>query len=139
MQSLKLAKLAEYLDATLRGDPSAEISRVAAIESAEPGDLTFVSTPKYAALARPTKATAILVEPGFPEVRTATLRVDNPYLAFAFAIELFYRSPNYPPGVHPTAAISPTASIGANAHIGAYAVIPANAPIGYNTTILPPL
>ena len=93
MQSLKLAKLAEYLDATLLGDPSAEITRVAGIENAEPGDLTFVSNPKYAALARTTNATAILVEPGFPEVRTATLRVDNPYLAFAFAIELFYRSP----------------------------------------------
>src|SRR5207247_6478652 len=68
MQSMKLAKLAEYLDATLLGDPSAEITRVAGIENAEPGDLTFVSNPKYAALARTTKATAILVEPGFPEV-----------------------------------------------------------------------
>ena len=85
MQSMKLAKLAEYLDATLHGDPSAEITRVAGIESAEPGDLTFVSNPKYAALARTTKATAILVEPNFPELPTATLRVDNPYLAFAFA------------------------------------------------------
>jgi UDP-3-O-[3-hydroxymyristoyl] glucosamine N-acyltransferase len=137
MQSLKLGKLAEYLDATLVGDPSAEITRVAGIENAERGDLTFVSNPKYAALARTTKATAILVEPNFPEVRTSTLRVDNPYLAFAFAIELFYRSPNYPPGVHPTAAISPTASIGVNAHIGAYAVIGDNVTIGDNATILP--
>jgi len=137
MQSLKLAKLAEYLDATLVGDPAAEITRVAGIENAEPGDLTFVSNPKYAALARTTKATAILVEPNFPEVRIATLRVDNPYLAFAFAIELFYRSPHYPPGVHPTAAISPTASIGVNAHIGAYAVIGDNVTIGDNATILP--
>jgi UDP-3-O-[3-hydroxymyristoyl] glucosamine N-acyltransferase len=137
MQSLKLGKLAEYLDATLVGDPSAEITRVAGIETAEPGDLTFVSNPKYAALARSTNATAILVEPGFPEVRTSTLRVDNPYLAFAFAIELFYRSPHYPPGVHPTAAIAPTASIGANAHIGAYAVIGDNVTIGDNATILP--
>jgi UDP-3-O-[3-hydroxymyristoyl] glucosamine N-acyltransferase len=63
--------------------------------------------------------------------------VDNPYLAFAFAVELFYRSPNYPPGVHPTAAIAPTASIGANAHIGAYAVIGDNVTIGDNATILP--
>jgi hypothetical protein len=69
MQSIKLAALAEYLDATLHGDPSAEITRVAGIETAEPGDLTFVSNPKYAALARTTKATAILVEPSFPEVR----------------------------------------------------------------------
>ena len=137
MQSLKLAALAEYLDATLRGDPSAEINRVSGIETAEPGDLTFVSNPRYAALARTTKATAILVEPGFPEVPAATLRVENPYLAFAFAIELFYRSPAYAPGVHPTAAIASTASIGANAHIGAYAVIGDHVTIGDNATILP--
>jgi len=137
MQSLKLAALAEYLDATLRGDPSAEINRVSGIEAAEPGDLTFVSNPKYAALARTTKATAILVEPSFPEVPAATLRVENPYLAFAFAIELFYRPPAYAPGVHPTAAIASTASIGANAHIGAYAVIGDHVTIGDNATILP--
>ena len=137
MQSMKLAKLAEYLDATLHGDPSAEITRVAGIESAEPGDLTFVSNPKYAALARTTKATAILVEPNFPEIPTATLRVENAYLAFAFAIELFYRPPHYAPGVHPTAAIAPSASIGDNAHIGAYAVIGDNVTIGDNAVILP--
>jgi UDP-3-O-[3-hydroxymyristoyl] glucosamine N-acyltransferase len=137
MQSLKLAKLAEYLDATLYGDPSAEITRVAGIETAEPGDLTFVSNPKYAALARTTKATAILVEPTFPEVPTATLRVDNPYLAFAFAIELFYQPPVYPPTIHPTAAIASTAHIGINAHVGAYAVIGDNVVIGDNATILP--
>jgi UDP-3-O-[3-hydroxymyristoyl] glucosamine N-acyltransferase len=134
---MKLAKLAEYLDATLHGDPSAEITRVAGIETAEPGDLTFVSNPRYAALARTTRATAILVEPGFPAVSAATLRVENPYLAFAFAIELFYQAPTYPPGIHPTAAIAPTAHIGANAHIGAYAVIGDNVAIGDNATILP--
>jgi UDP-3-O-[3-hydroxymyristoyl] glucosamine N-acyltransferase len=134
---MKLAKLAEYLDATLHGDPSAEITRVTGIEIAEPGDLTFVSNPKYAALARTTKASAILVEPSFPEIPTATLRVDNPYLAFAFAIELFYRPPHYAPGVHPTAAIAASASIGANAHIGAYAVLGDNVTIGDNAVILP--
>lgn len=134
---MKLAKLAEYLDATLHGDPSAEITRVAGIETAEPGDLTFVSNPKYAALARTTKATAILVEPNFPDIPTATLRVDNPYLAFAFAIELFYQPPVYPPTIHPTAAIASTAYIGINAHIGAYAVIGDNVVIGDNATILP--
>jgi UDP-3-O-[3-hydroxymyristoyl] glucosamine N-acyltransferase len=137
MQSMKLAKLAEYLDATLLGDPSAEITRVAGIETAEPGDLTFVSNPKYAGLARTTKATAILVEPNFPEIPTATLRVDNPYLAFAFAIELFYQPPVYPPTIHPTAAIASTAHIGINAHVGAYAVIGDNVVIGDNATILP--
>jgi UDP-3-O-[3-hydroxymyristoyl] glucosamine N-acyltransferase len=134
---MKLATLAGHLKATLQGDPSAEITRVAGIETAAPGDLTFVSNPKYSSLARTTKATAILVEPNFPEIPTATLRIENPYLAFARAIELFYQAPTYAPGIHPTAAIAPTARIGANLHIGAYAVIGDNVVIGDNAVILP--
>lgn len=88
-------------------------------------------------MARTTKATAILVEPNFPEIPTATLRIENPYLAFARAIEFFYQSPAYAPGIHPTAAIAPTARIGANPHIGAYAVIGDNVVIGDNAVILP--
>ena len=137
MPSLTLAELAKHLHAKLEGDPTGTITRVASIETAARGDLTFVSNPKYAALARSTKATAIVVEPNFPEIPTTTLRVENPYLAFAFAIELFYRAPVYPPGIHPTAAIAPTAHIGANAHVGAYAVIGDNVTIGDNATILP--
>jgi UDP-3-O-[3-hydroxymyristoyl] glucosamine N-acyltransferase len=137
MQSITLAKLADHLNATLQGDPTAQIQRVAGIETAAPGDLTFVSNPKYASLARTTQASAILVEPNFPEISTPTLRIENPYLAFARAIELFYQSPAYPPGIHPTAAIASTATIGANAHIGAYAVIGDNVTIGDNATILP--
>jgi len=134
---MNLAELAQHLGATLQGDPAAEITRVAGIEDAVPGDLTFVSNPKYAGLGRTTKATAILVEPGFPEIATATLRVENPYLAFARAIELFYQPPAYAPGIHPTAAIAPTARIGANPHIGAYAVIGDHVTIGDNAVILP--
>ncbi len=137
MQSIKLATLAEYLDATLYGDPTAEITGVAGLETATTGHLTFVANPKYASLARTTKATAVLVEPSFPEIPIATLRVENPYLAFAFAIELFYRSPNYAPGIHPTAVIAPTAKIGANAHIGAYAVVDDHVVLGDNATLLP--
>jgi UDP-3-O-[3-hydroxymyristoyl] glucosamine N-acyltransferase len=136
-KSVTLAELADHLDATLHGDPSAKISRVAGIENAAPGDLAFVANPKYASLARTTQATAVLVEPDFPEIPTSTLRLKNPYLAFARAIELFYQPPAYLPGIHPTAAISPTTRIGANAHIGAYAVIGDHVILGDNAVILP--
>jgi len=136
-KSVTLAELADHLDATLNGNPSAKITRVAGIEDAAPGDLAFVANPKYASLARTTQATAVLVEPDFPEIPAATLRLKNPYLAFARAIELFYQPPTYAPGIHPTAAIAPTARIGANAHIGAYAVIGDHVVLGDNATILP--
>lgn len=134
---MKLADLAKHLGARLHGNPEAQIDRVAGLETAGAGDLTFVANPKYAALARTTKATAVLVEPTFPEISAATLRIENPYLAFAKAIELFYQPPTYPPGIHSTAVIAPTAKIGKNAHIGAYVVIGDHVVIDDNATILP--
>ena len=134
---MKLSALAATLGATLAGDPELEITGIAGIESAQPGQITFVSNKKYALLARTTQASAILVEPDFPEVTAATLRLANPYHAFARTIELFYSSPDYPAGVHPTAVIAPTATIGPNAHIGAYAVIGERVSIGPDATIHP--
>ncbi|MEO6983567.1 MAG: UDP-3-O-(3-hydroxymyristoyl)glucosamine N-acyltransferase [Edaphobacter sp.] len=134
---MKLADLAQHLGATLRGDPAAQITGVAGLETATTGDITFVANPRYATLARTTQATAVLVEPTFPVITAATLRLENPYLAFAKVIELFYTPPAYAPGIHPTAVIAPTATIGSNAHIGAYVVIGDNVVLGANATLLP--
>jgi UDP-3-O-[3-hydroxymyristoyl] glucosamine N-acyltransferase len=135
--SFTLAELADLLGAQLLGDPTAVITGVAGIEDAAPGHLTFVANKRYAALARTTRATAILVEPEFAEISAATLRLKNPYLAFARVIELFYTPPAYAPGIHPTAVIAPTARIGKDAHIGAYVVIQDHVVVGDHATILP--
>ncbi|HWZ51667.1 MAG TPA: UDP-3-O-(3-hydroxymyristoyl)glucosamine N-acyltransferase [Granulicella sp.] len=134
---MRLAELAEHLGAELKGDPAAEITDVAGIEEAGPGQVTFVDNPKYAGFARTTRAAAVLVKPDFPEIAAATLRLANPYLGFARAIEVFYQSPVYAPGVHPMAVIDPTAVIGANVHVGAYVVISAGVVIGDDAVLLP--
>jgi UDP-3-O-[3-hydroxymyristoyl] glucosamine N-acyltransferase len=134
---MKLSDLAAHLGATLHGDPEAEVTSAAGLEEARPGQLTFVANPKYIPLARTTQATAVLVEPTFAEIAAATLRIANPYLAFARALELLYQAPTYAPGIHPTAIIAPTAQVGPEAHIGAYVVIGEHAVIGDHATLLP--
>ncbi len=134
---MKLSTLAATLGATLHGDPDLEITSAAGLESAGPGQITFVANPKYTPLARTTQASAVLVDPAFESIAAATLRIPNPYLAFARALELLYDAPSYPPGIHPTAVIAPTAEIGPEAHIGAYAVIGDHVVIGPHATLLP--
>ncbi len=134
---MKLYELAETLGATLQGDGTVEITGIAGIEHAVAGQVTFVSNKKYTALARTTQASAILVEPDFPEISVATLRVADPYLAYARTIELFYEPPTYAPGIHPTAVIAPTATIGEGAHIGAYVVVSDGVTIGDDATLHP--
>ncbi len=134
---MKLGELASRLGAELRGDPGLEVTGVAGIEEAGPAEVTFVANVRYTALARTTRAAAVIVEPEFQEIPAATLRIKNPYHAFARALGLFYQPPAYPPGIHPTAVIDPTAEIGPEAHIGAYVVIGPGVRLGAHATLLP--
>ena len=134
---MKLGQVASTLGAKIE-DAFADIDihGVSGIEQAAAGHLTFVANPKYAGLAKTTKASAILVDESFPAAGIPLLRCKNPYLAFARALELFYRSPKYAPGIHSTAVIDPSSKIGAGAHVGPYAVVDADVVIGQNATIL---
>ena len=135
---MNLAQIASRLGVRLENcSPDTEITGMAGIDAAGPGDLTFVANPKYAAAAKATGASAVIVAEDFPAIPTGMLRSKNPYLTFARTIHLFYRSPYYPPGIHPTAVIAPTAKIGANAHVGAYVVIDDEVNIGDDALILP--
>src|ERR1700726_1650870 len=136
---MRLADIARALDARIENAaPDTEITAVAGIEQAGPGQLTFVSNPKYNAAARTTRAAAVIVAENFPAIAAGMLRSKNPYLAWAKAIELFYQPPSYAPGIHRTAVIHPKAKkkLGKNAHIGPYVVIDEDVVIGDNAVLL---
>ena len=134
---MKLADIANALNARLdNASPDTEITAVAGIEQAGPGQLTFVSNPKYNAAARTTSASAVIVAEDFPAISTGMLRSKNPYLAWAKAIELFYQPPSYTPGIHPTAVVHSKAKLGKNAHLGPYVVIDEDVVIGDNAVLL---
>jgi len=60
---MKLSDIAKALDARLdNASPETEITGAAGVEQAAPGQLTFVSNPKYNAAAKTTKTS-----PPFPQ------------------------------------------------------------------------
>jgi UDP-3-O-[3-hydroxymyristoyl] glucosamine N-acyltransferase len=140
---MKLSEIAKELGVQLEyGVSDPEIKGVAGIESAGRGELTFLSNPKYAPLARTTKAAGVIVSEDFPAptgdsaTPTALLRSKNPYLDFARALELFYQPPRYSPGIHSTAVVDRSANIGLDAHIGPYVVIGEDVEIGEGAVLL---
>jgi UDP-3-O-[3-hydroxymyristoyl] glucosamine N-acyltransferase len=134
---MKLSTVAEALNAQIENvSPDTEITGVSGIENAAAGQLTFVSNPKYNAAAKTTKASAVIVSETFPAIPSGMLRSNNPYLAWAKAIELFYQPPRYSPGIHSTAVVHHTAKIGKHAHVGPYAVIDEDVVIGDNAVLL---
>ena len=134
---MQLAELAKLLGCELRGDGSLEIVRAAPIESAGRGDITFVANPRYMRFLETLAASAVILPVDAPDVAVPSLRSADPYLAFAKAVEHFYRPVPLPAGIHPTAQIATSAQIGSGAAIGAYAVIGDNVRIGADARIAP--
>jgi UDP-3-O-[3-hydroxymyristoyl] glucosamine N-acyltransferase len=134
---VKLRELAERLACRLEGDGELEIVRVAGIQHAQPGDLTFLANPKYESAMAETRASAVLLKEDAPAAPCAMLRTVDPYLAFARAVGLFAPAWRPAPGVHALAAIAGDAHIGAGVSIGAFVAIGEGASIGDNTVIFP--
>ena len=135
--SMKLSEIVAALHTRLEnGSPDMEIRGLNGIDEAGPGELTFVSNPKYSAAAKTTRASAVIVGEDFPATPAAMLRAKDPYLTFARALELFHEKPRYAPGIHPTAVIHASARIGAGTHIGPYVAIDENVTIGANAVLL---
>src|SRR5207249_7835683 len=127
---MKLADLAVRLGCSPEGPADVEITGVAGMDEASESEVTFLSNPKYRRKLQTTRAAAIIVGPDVDAPDRALLRSDNPYLAFAKAVELF-RPPSRPaPGIHPTAVIGPDVRLGRNPSIGPYVVIEEGAVLG---------
>ena len=140
---MTLGEVAEWLGADLasaHGGPAPPLAHpitgVAGIESAGPAEISFVANPKYARLARVTRAAALVVDPSFGPAPVPTLRVANPKLAFTRLVGVFHPPPLYVPGIHPTAVVASSARIGARAHIGPYVVIGENCRLGSDSVLL---
>jgi UDP-3-O-[3-hydroxymyristoyl] glucosamine N-acyltransferase len=131
-----LRELADRLGCTLRGDGNVDVRRVRGIDDAGPGDLTFVSNPRYVPRLAGTRASAVIVSPDL-ETALPSVLAANPYLAMARAVALLHPPPAPPAGVHPTAVVDPTAELGEDVHVGPLAAIGARVRVGARTVIHP--
>jgi len=134
---MTLRELAERLGAVLEGDGAVEVTRVAGIEQAGPGDVTFLANPKYAAALGATRASAVILAPGAPAAPCAMLRIANPYLAFARAAQAFAPPRTVPPGVHQSAVVAADAVLEAGVAIAPLVVVGRRAVIGARTVLHP--
>lgn len=134
---MRLGDIARALQCQLVGDPDIEITGVAGLEDAGPSELTFLSNPRYTALASQTKAAAVISESPIDRTDLAFLVSSNPYLDFARALELFHVPRKQEPGIHASAVVASTARIGEGSCVGPYAVIEDDAQIGRNSAIGP--
>ena len=135
---MKLRELAELLGCRLEGDGGIDIVRVAGIQDAGTGDITFLANTKYEKLLATTRASAVILRDGGPlAAPCATLRAGDPYLAFARAVGLFAPEWRPAPGVHALAAIASGANVGADVSIAPFVAVGEDASIGDRTIVFP--
>ncbi|MBR0565238.1 UDP-3-O-(3-hydroxymyristoyl)glucosamine N-acyltransferase [Azoarcus sp. L1K30] len=156
---MRLDALVSSLGGELVGDGSINVGRVATLDQAGEGDLSFVANPKYLAQLKSSRAAAVIVGRKARDAVTDRPRIvaDDPYLYFARVARLFNPPPAVAGGVHLLAAVSCTVpasvaigagavveegvvlgegvSIGAGAYIGREVCIGANTRIAPRTTI----
>jgi UDP-3-O-[3-hydroxymyristoyl] glucosamine N-acyltransferase len=115
VESITVQQLAEKIGATLVGDGSVTVCSVNTLEEAGPGQLSFLSNPKYEKQLATTQASAVVVGMNVQSDRLTLLKAKDPYLAHQRAVVILHGYRKHPhQGIHPRAFVDPSAEIGAN-------------------------
>lgn len=114
---MTLKEIAAFLNAELIGDETVTITGIKGIEEAGPGDITFISNPKYRKRLETTGASAVLAPPGTVNPRINLLIVPDPYSAMARLLALFYPEEMHSGYLSKKASIEEGAVVSEAAHI----------------------
>lgn len=140
----RLADIAAHVGGVVLGDAQLWIDQVAPLATAQSGQISFLSNPKYRRQLDSSHASAVIVSPKVAETLTDTrfalLVTPEPYAAYAKAARLLNPVTQATPGIAPSAtvnsivpastSIASGAFIGLNVQLGERVRIHANAVIG---------
>jgi len=137
-----LSELAGLVGGRVVGDGGIEILRVASIEEAGPGDITFLAHPRYRSYLATSRASAVIVgggaSPPLPgKAEMAFLEVRDPYIAFAKILHVFNPLQRYDGGISDHATIDPTAIVGEKVTVFPYVYVGREVRVGRGTVLFP--
>jgi UDP-3-O-[3-hydroxymyristoyl] glucosamine N-acyltransferase len=138
--ALRLGDLVGSLGGELHGDPQVELTGLAPLDSADAGQLSFLSNPKYQSQLAASRAACVIVSPAVRDAalaRGAAIVTDDPYLYFARATQLWKarHAPAAPAGIHPSAVVDVNAFVDPGARVGPLCVVERGARIGAGTVL----
>ena len=136
---IPVREIAEAVQGAVVGNPDLEIQDIRGLEDARPGDISFLSNPKYFRHVNETNASALIVGKDFSTDRSdlTLVVVDDPYSGFIRVLKLLRpESHPYTPGIDPSAVIAKDAVIGQDAMVGPNAVIGSGCTIGDGAVVL---
>ena len=141
MNQFTTQELAEHVSGTLVGASALDITGVAEIREARPGQLTLIGQKKFVALWADSRAGAALINRDLeaqPGPGRALIQVASADLAMAQVLELFQEDPpDAPLGVDASAIVHDSATIGKDVSIGPGCYVGPNVTVGDGTVLYP--
>ena len=126
---MRLSELAQQLGGHVaEAHRHLEVVGISTLEKGAKGDLTFLANASYRDGVMKTQATAVITSAAMlgdlrPPPELGLVMHDQPYLAWAKALNLLVPPTQPTPGVHDTAVIHPSAQIDSSASVGPYVVV----------------
>lgn len=130
-----VTQLAAHVGGRVSGDGSFLIERVASLDSAGEGDITYVEEEKRFEAANKTEASCLIAPAGANVNVRCRIEVKNPKLAFALIAEVLHPPRKRAPEIHPTSVIAADAKIGQDVFIGAFVCIGEGSVVGDRTQV----
>ena len=133
-------QIAEILQGEIEGDETTKVSKLAKIEAADEGSLTFLSNPKYTPYIYSTKASLTIVNKTFEaeaNISTTLIRVEDAYKAFSKLLEYYNMVKMNKKGIENPNFVSETAVYGKEVYLGAFSYLGDNVTLGDNVKIYP--
>lgn len=138
---MKVNQIADLLGAQLHVpegmNAAVEITKLAPIDQAKEGDLTFLSNPDYARFLSETKATAVILATKQDDLPLIQLIHSNPYICFAKISGEFFKYDHGTVSVSEKAHIDPSAKIGSDVTIYPFVYVGPNAEVGDGAVLYP--
>jgi UDP-3-O-[3-hydroxymyristoyl] glucosamine N-acyltransferase len=141
MISFTAQQIALLIQGKIEGEATAVVNQFGKIESAMPGEISFLANPKYEDFLYTTKASIIIVNESLVlknKIGSTLIRVPDAYAAFATLLTKYQEMKNENlVGIQSPSFIASTAKLGEQNYIAAFAYIGENVKTGNKVKIFP--
>lgn len=130
-----VSELADHVGGALSGNPKTKVNRVAGLEAAGEGDISYVEDQKLFAKACESRASCLIVPQGSEVEVSCKIEVKNPKLAFALVAEVLHPPKRRKPEIHSSAVIAKGSKIASDVFVGAFVCVGEASTVGDRTQI----
>lgn len=136
-RTVRLDEIAKTVGAELIGAGDLRVGGISGLDEAGPGDLSYIESEHLLPAARRSRASALVVKQGLPDLDAAQLVVSFPRYTIARIAELFFVTPRKARGIHPHAALGAELNLGPEISVGPFVTLGDRVRIGARVTLYP--